>query len=98
LYGSVSPIDIAEAMSANGSVIEKSEITQPDGPIKHTGEFEADVILHPEVRFTVKISVAGEQSEDPIDASDDAEADTAEERDEEDAAAQSDSEPVNEAT
>ncbi len=102
LYGSVSPIDIAETMSANGSVIEKSEITQPDGPIKHTGEFEADVILHPEVRFTVKISVAGEQSEDPIDASDDAEAETAEERDEEhgeeEAAAQSDSEPVNEAT
>ena len=103
LYGSVSPIDIAETMSANGSVIEKSEITQPDGPIKHTGEFEADVILHPEVRFTVKISVAGEQSDDPIDASDDAEAETAEEHDEEEhdeeeAAAQSDSEPVNKST
>jgi large subunit ribosomal protein L9 len=68
LYGSVSPIDIAEAMSETGVEIEKSEITQPDGPIKHIGEFEADVILHPEVRFTVKINVDGEQSEDPVEA------------------------------
>ncbi len=66
LYGSVSPADIAEAMSTTGSSIEKSEVFQPDGPIKHTGDFEADVILHPEVRFTVKIKVEGEQSENPI--------------------------------
>ena len=65
LYGSVSPTDIAEAMTEAGTMIEKSEVTQPDGPIKHVGEFEADVILHPEVRFTVKINVQGEQSEDP---------------------------------
>jgi large subunit ribosomal protein L9 len=67
LYGSVSPIDIAEAMVAAGSEIEKSEVTQPDGPIKHTGSFQADVILHPEVRFTVDITVEGEQGEgDPM--------------------------------
>ena len=64
LYGSVSPIDIAEAMTEAGVTIEKSEITQPDGPIKHIGEFEADVILHPEVRFTVNITVEGDHTED----------------------------------
>ncbi len=63
LYGSVSPVDIAEAMSEAGTAIEKSEIAQPDGPIKHVGEFEADVILHAEVRFTVKIKVDGELSD-----------------------------------
>ncbi len=69
LYGSVSPLDIAEAMVAAGSEIEKSEITQPDGPIKHIGDFEADVILHPEVRFTVKIIVEGEKGDgNPVDA------------------------------
>ena len=57
LYGSVSPVDIAEEMSKTGSDIDKSEIHQPDGPIKHIGDFEADVILHPEVRFTVSIHV-----------------------------------------
>ena len=68
LYGSVSPIDIAEAMSESGIAVEKSEIVQPDGPIKHIGQFEADVILHPEVRFTVKITVEGEEGEgNPIE-------------------------------
>ena len=60
LYGSVAPTDIAEAMTRDEIVIEKSEITQPDGPIKIIGDFEADVILHPEVRFTVAIHVTGE--------------------------------------
>ena len=69
LYGSVSPMDIAEAMTAAGSETEKSEVTQPDGPIKHVGDFEADVILHPEVRFTVKIVVEGEKGDgNPVDA------------------------------
>ena len=74
LYGSVSPIDIAEAMSEAGTRIEKSEITQPDGAIKQTGTHQADVILHPEVRFTVQIVVDGEQSEgNPIEQGDEAE-------------------------
>ena len=69
LYGSVSPLDIAEAMTSAGSEIEKSEITQPEGPIKHVGEFEADIILHPEVRYTVKIVVEGEKGDgNPVDA------------------------------
>ena len=50
-------------MAEAGTQIEKSEITQPDGPIKQVGEFEADVILHPEVRFTLKITVEGELSD-----------------------------------
>ena len=71
LYGSVAPTDIAEAMSRDDIVIEKSEITQPDGPIKELGDFEADVILHPEVRFTVAIHVSGELPDgSAIEASD----------------------------
>ncbi len=60
LYGSVSPVDIAQEMNEAGSDIDKSEIHQPDGPIKQIGDFEADVILHPEVRFTVSIHVEAE--------------------------------------
>lgn len=65
LYGSVSPVDIAEAMLEAGTKIEKSEITQPDGPIKNVGDFEVDIIFHPEVRFTISIKVEGEKFEDP---------------------------------
>ena len=63
LYGSVSPSDIAEALTAAGSPIEKAEIVQPGGPIKQTGKFEVEVILHPEVRFEVKITVLEESNE-----------------------------------
>ena len=66
LYGSVSPADISDALTAAGSSIEKAEIFQPDGPIKHIGDFEAEVILHPEVRFNVTITVLAEQSEAPL--------------------------------
>ncbi len=65
LYGSVSPADIAEALTEGAAVIEKSEVFLPDGPIKQTGEFSADVILHPEVRFTITISVVGEEGASP---------------------------------
>jgi len=65
LYGSVSPADIAEALEAAGARIEKSEILQPEGPFKSTGQFEAEVILHPEVRFTVQVNVQGGESNAP---------------------------------
>ena len=67
LYGSVSPTDIAEALTEAGCRIEKSEVFQGDGPIKQTGEFTADIILHPEVRFEVKITVLGEDQSDSHD-------------------------------
>ncbi len=60
LYGSVSPADIAEALTEAGCRTEKSEIVQPDGPIKQVGEFTAEVILHSEIRFDLKITVLEE--------------------------------------
>lgn len=74
LYGSVSPADIAEALEAAGARIEKSEILQPDGPFKQTGQFEAEVILHPEVRFTVQVHVQGGGSNAPTALAESAEA------------------------
>ena len=65
LYGSVSPADISETLSEAGTRIEKSEVFLPEGPIKQTGTFEADVILHPEVRFKVVVNVFGEHGEVP---------------------------------
>lgn len=64
LYGSVSPADIAQALSEGGSAVDKAEVEQTDGPIKHTGRFAAEVVLHPEVRFTVQVSVLAEGQEE----------------------------------
>ncbi len=65
LFGSVSNIDIAEAMTAEGTEIERSEVYLAEGPFKMTGEFEVEVILHPDVRFTVEVIVLAEEGEVP---------------------------------
>jgi len=60
LFGSVGPRDIAEAFSAAGHPLEKSEVVMGEGPIRHTGEFEIHVHLHADVHTTVKVIVAAD--------------------------------------
>ena len=61
LFGSVGPRDIAEAFSAAGHALEKSEVVMGEGPIRHTGDFEIHVHLHADVQTTVKVTVAAEE-------------------------------------
>jgi len=61
LFGSVGPRDIAEAFSAAGHPLEKSEVIMGEGPIRHTGEFDVHVHLHADVHTTVKVTVTGEE-------------------------------------
>lgn len=60
LFGSVSNIEIAEAIRAAGIAIERREIRMPQGPIRHLGEFEIGIHLHSEVDTTVKVIVEAE--------------------------------------
>ena len=60
LYGSVGPRDIAEAFTAAGLPLEKSEVVMGEGPIRHVGEFEVLVHLHADVETTVKVVVVPE--------------------------------------
>ncbi len=60
LYGSVGPRDIAEAFTAAGMPLEKSEVIMGEGPIRKTGEFEVEVHLHADVHTTVKVVVQPE--------------------------------------
>lgn len=61
LFGSVGTIDIAEAVSATGTELEKHEIRMPEGPIRVTGEYEFDVQLHADVTTMIKVIVAPEE-------------------------------------
>lgn len=58
LYGSVGPRDIADAFTAAGLPLEKSEVVLGEGPIRRTGEFDVQVALHSDVSTTVKVIVA----------------------------------------
>ncbi|MDR1075862.1 MAG: 50S ribosomal protein L9 [Xanthomonadaceae bacterium] len=60
LYGSVGPRDIADAFTAAGLPLEKSEVVMGDGPIRNVGEFEVQVHLHADVETTVRIMVEAE--------------------------------------
>ena len=57
LFGSVGPVDIAEAFGKVGVEVARSEIRMPDGPIHETGDFTLMLHLHSDVdvEFVVKV-------------------------------------------
>lgn len=57
LFGSIGTRDIADAVTAAGVAIEKSEVRLPEGPLRTVGEFDIDVQLHTDVSATVKLVV-----------------------------------------
>lgn len=57
LYGSVGPREIAEAFTARGLEVEKSEVVMAEGPIRTTGEASVTLALHADVSVTVKVIV-----------------------------------------
>ena len=60
LFGSVGPRDIAEAFTAAGLALDKNEVVQGEGPIRHIGEFEVRIHLHADVDSMVKVTVVPE--------------------------------------
>lgn len=61
LFGSVTTVDIAEALKAQGFDVERSSIRLPQGPLKQVGDFDIAVALHTDVLVHIKVSVLGEQ-------------------------------------
>lgn len=57
LFGSVGPVDIAEAFAAVQVEIQRSEVRMPDGPIHELGEFVIGIHLHSELNAEVTIRV-----------------------------------------
>ena len=61
LFGSVTNIDIAAALKAQGFDVPKAAIRMPQGPIKQVGDQPVKVALHTDVVVTITVSVLGEQ-------------------------------------
>ena len=57
LFGSIGTRDIADAVTAAGVELEKSEVRLPEGPLRTVGEFDVAVQLHTDVEATVKVAV-----------------------------------------
>jgi large subunit ribosomal protein L9 len=60
LFGSVTNVDIVEALKAQGFTVEKSAIRMPTGPLKQVGDYPLVVALHSDVPVNITVSVLGE--------------------------------------
>ena len=61
LFGSVSPADVAEAVTATGIELDRSAVRMPNGLLKTIGEFPLEVAPHSDVVANIMVVVVGEQ-------------------------------------
>ena len=61
LFGSVTPRDIAEAFTAAGFPLNKSEVVLGEGPLRNVGEYEVLTHFAADVETLVKVIVEAEE-------------------------------------
>lgn len=57
LFGSVTTMDIADALSKQGIEIDRRKITIEEEPIKRLGKYNAYIKLYPEVTVSINLEV-----------------------------------------
>jgi large subunit ribosomal protein L9 len=62
LFGSLGTSDIAEACTAAGVELKRSEVRLPDGPIRTVGDHSVDLHLHSDVTVPIKVTVIAEET------------------------------------
>ena len=62
LFGSIGARDIAEAITAAGAEVSKSEVRLPDGPLREVGEYGINIQLHTEIMQAVTLNVVASES------------------------------------
>ena len=60
LFGSVTNVDIVDALKAQGIEIEKAMVRMPEGPLKHVGDFALTVAPHTDLVAHITVTVIGE--------------------------------------
>jgi large subunit ribosomal protein L9 len=60
LFGSVGTRDIADAITAAGVAVTKTEVKLPTGTLRETGEFEINLQIHSDVTTTIKLVIIQE--------------------------------------
>lgn len=60
LFGSIGTHDIAEAVTAAGVEIERSEVRLPEGAFRMLGEFTVQLHLHSDVDTEIKLIIEAE--------------------------------------
>ncbi|MEP4147208.1 MAG: 50S ribosomal protein L9 [Halioglobus sp.] len=60
LFGSIGTRDIADAVTAAGVAIDKSEVRLPEGALREIGEYEINIQVHGEVTAIIALAVVPE--------------------------------------
>ena len=60
LFGSIGTRDIAEALTAAGCEVDKSEVRLPEGALRDLGEYEVSIQVHGDVTAMVAVAVIPE--------------------------------------
>ena len=60
LFGSVTNVDLVEALKKQGIDIEKAMVRMPSGPLKQVGEHPVSITLHTDVTAHIAVNVVGE--------------------------------------
>ena len=60
LFGSVGTRDIADAVTAAGCEVDKSEVRLPEGPLRDIGEYEIAIQVHGDILASIAVAVVPE--------------------------------------
>ncbi|MFN0139015.1 MAG: 50S ribosomal protein L9 [Pyrinomonadaceae bacterium] len=93
LFGSITSMDVAEALPAKGYEIDRKRIALRQ-PIKETGEYTVNVKLHREVSLPVKVTVTAEGGEAVVEERTEKKGRKAKSKKDDEAEAPSGAEPV----
>ena len=60
LFGSVTNVDLVDALKTQGVEIEKAMVRMPAGPLKQVGEHPVSIVLHTDVTAHITVNVVCE--------------------------------------
>lgn len=60
LFGSIGTRDLADAITAAGVEVAKSEVRLPEGALREVGEYEVNIQVHSEVTQVVTVTIVAE--------------------------------------
>jgi large subunit ribosomal protein L9 len=61
LFGSVGTTDIAEACTAQGHKVARSEVRMPNGPLRTVGDHTVTLHLHTDVNVELPVTIVAEE-------------------------------------
>jgi large subunit ribosomal protein L9 len=61
LFGSIGTADIAEAATAAGYELSRSEVRLPNGPLRAVGEHVVHVHLHTDIDLELSVNIVGDE-------------------------------------